>query len=134
MKHQFRHLVSFLALIAMLVSMVSVCVFPAAAAGAEDAEYQKLLNSAKVVNAQWANASQGDQISYEFRGNTVNERFNPTRHFESYATSETLLAALIPLANAIPQSASLSAKISLTPSPIIPTVAFSFKALIIDCF
>lgn len=84
MKHQFRHLVSFLALIAMMVSMVSVCVFPAAAAGAEDAEYQNLLNSAKVVNAQWANASQGDQISYEFRGNIINERFNPTRHFESY--------------------------------------------------
>ena len=33
-------------------------------------------------------------------------------------TSATLLAALIPLARAIPQSASFNAKISLTPSPI----------------
>ena len=49
-------------------------------------------------------------------------------------TSDTLLAALIPVASAIPQSDSLRAKISFTPSPIIPTVFFSFKALIINCF
>ena len=49
-------------------------------------------------------------------------------------TSDTLLAALIPLASAIPQSDSLRAKISLTPSPIYPTVSRSFKALTISCF
>jgi len=49
-------------------------------------------------------------------------------------TSETLLAALIPLASAIEQSASFKAKISLTPSPIYPIVPSSFKAFIIIFF
>ena len=84
MKHEVRRLVSFIALVAMMVSMVSVCVFPAAAANADDAAYQKLLNGAKVVNPAWEDTEAGEWISYTYRGETVNERFNSTRHFASY--------------------------------------------------
>jgi len=84
MKHMVKRLISFIALMAMLVSMISVCVFPAAA-DADDAKYEALLGSAKIVNAAWANTAQGTQISYDYRGRTVNEAFNPTRHFATYA-------------------------------------------------
>ncbi len=83
MKHEVKRLISFVALLAMMVSMISVCVFPAAAS-ADDAKYEALLYSAKVVNPAWENVAQGAQVSYVYRGETVQERFDAARHFASY--------------------------------------------------
>ena len=81
MKQKMKHLVSVIALVAMLVSMFSVCVFPAVAAD----EYSTLLNEALVVNPAWEGYGLGDAVSFTFRGKTYTENFDTTAHFATFS-------------------------------------------------
>lgn len=83
MKQKMKHLVSFIAIMAMLVSMFSVCVFPAAAAAAED-PYGSLLNEALVVNPDWVGYEEGDPITYTFRGKTLSDYFDSKYYFATF--------------------------------------------------
>ena len=58
MKQKMKHLISFAALLAMLVSLFSVCVFPSYAETADD--YANLLNGALVVNPEWKDVAEGE--------------------------------------------------------------------------
>ncbi|MBQ8895159.1 MAG: cadherin-like beta sandwich domain-containing protein [Clostridia bacterium] len=82
MKQKMKHLVSFIALVAMLVSMFSVCVFPAAAATAD--EYGTLLNEALVVDPDWADCKEGDSITFTFQGRVVKDYFDSDYYFASF--------------------------------------------------
>ncbi len=81
MKQTMKHLVSFVALIAMMVSLCSAMVFPAAAA---TDEYETLLNTAFVVNPAWSGLKEGTPISFEFRGKTVEDVYDADFYFASF--------------------------------------------------
>ncbi len=83
MKQKMKRLVSFIALLAMLISMFSVCVVPASAAESDE-YYNTLLNTALVVNPAWASAKEGDAITYTYRGVQVNDTFRAGSYFASY--------------------------------------------------
>ncbi len=91
MKQTMKHLVSFLALIAMMVSLCSAMVFPAAAASEE---YATLLNTAFVVNPAWSGLKEGTAISYQFRGEWINDSFNKDFHFSTFAAAQARAEAL----------------------------------------
>lgn len=81
MKQKMKHLMSFIALLVMLISMFSICVFPAAAAD----EYVNMLRDALVVNPLWADYDEGEYIEYTFRGEQYAGSFNSESHFASFA-------------------------------------------------
>lgn len=81
MKRKMKRLISFVALLAMLISMFSVCVFTASA---DDDEYNNLLLGALVVNPAWSNVDEGETISFEYRGETVTDTFDNDFYFASY--------------------------------------------------
>ena len=85
MKQKMKRMISFIALVAMLVSMFAVFVVPASAA--ED-EYKALLAEAYVVNPSWKNKVNGDPISFTFRGEAVtmagHTKFDRTAHFSNF--------------------------------------------------
>lgn len=88
MKQKMKHLVSLIALLVMMVSMFSVCVFPAAAATAEEVtkEYNSLLQIAYVVNPAWEGLAEGSHITYSFRGQELNGTLlAEQRYFASFA-------------------------------------------------
>lgn len=82
MKHEMKRLISFIALLVMLVSMFSVCVFPAAAADS-DAEYLNLLAKAKVVNPAWSGMVEGTPISFDYRGVGYTGQYDEVTYFSS---------------------------------------------------
>lgn len=85
MKQKMKHLVSFVALLVMMVSMFSVCVFPAAADAAED-EYNSLLKGAYVVDPDWAGYQDGQFVNFSFRGKNINGKFGADNgYFASFA-------------------------------------------------
>lgn len=75
-----KHVISFVALLLMMVSMLSV--FPAAAA---DEEYSILFNRALIVDPSWNGKSEGDPITVSFQGKDVAMNFDSDWHFASYA-------------------------------------------------
>ena len=85
MKHEMKRLISFVALLVMMVSMISVCVFPATAAVTSDTEYNTLVVKAKVVNPQWGSENEGGFVSYSWLGGRYSrkELYNETKHFSS---------------------------------------------------
>ncbi len=83
MKHEVKRLISFVALLVMMVSMLSVWAFPAAAAGEEEAYYENFLFTAKVVNPAWENITSGT-VTYEYRGEQIVEGYDSSRHFGSF--------------------------------------------------
>ncbi len=76
-----KHAISFVALVLMMVSMFSVCVFPAAAA---DEEYSILFSRARIVDPTWAGKVEGDPITVSFQGKDVAMTFDADWHFASY--------------------------------------------------
>lgn len=82
MKQKMKHLISFAALLAMLVSLFSVCVFPSYAETADD--YANLLNGALVVNPEWKDVAEGEEISFVYRGETIRDTFDSNFYFSSY--------------------------------------------------
>ncbi len=82
MKQTMKHLVSFIALIAMMVSLCSAMVFPAAAAEVD--EYETLLNTAFVVNPAWSGLKEGTPISFDFRGETIEDVYDQDFYFSSF--------------------------------------------------
>lgn len=83
MKQKMKFMVSVISVVLMMVSMLSVCVFPASAASGD--EYTNLQASALVVNSDWSGKSAGDPISYTYRGKTVPDTtFDPNWHFASF--------------------------------------------------
>ena len=83
MKQKMKSLVSIIALVLMMVSMFSVFAFPASAANNED-EYSTLQAGALVVNAAWSDKSEGDSVSYTYRGKEITEPFDSEWHFASF--------------------------------------------------
>ncbi len=73
-----KHVISFVAMLLMMVSMFSV--FPAVAA--ED-EYSVLFNSARFVDPSWEDMSEGDLVTVSYQGRNVEMAFNPYVHFAS---------------------------------------------------
>jgi len=90
MKQNMKHLVSFIALAVMMVSMFSVWVIPTVAAS-ED--YSSMLRQALVIDPDWEDVSEGEYISYTFRGKAYNEKFQKTVHFASFADAAAFAAA-----------------------------------------
>ncbi len=90
MKQNMKHLVSFIALIVMLVSLFSAWVIPAAAA---KVDYDSMLNQALVVNPEWKNVREGADIEYVFRGKKIEETFNKKFHFASFADATAFIKA-----------------------------------------
>ncbi len=81
MKQNMKHLVSFIALLVMMVSMFSVWVIPTVAA-TED--YSSLLRQALVIDPDWDDVSEGEYISYTYRGKSYSETFKSNVHFASF--------------------------------------------------
>lgn len=90
MKQNMKHLVSFIALVVMLVSLFSAWVIPAAAA---KVDYDSMLNQALVVNQEWENVREGAEIEYVFRGKKIEEPFNKKFHFASFADATAFIKA-----------------------------------------
>lgn len=85
MKLKMKRAISFIALVVMMVSLFSVCVFPAAAeVDAVEDTYGTLLNSALIVDPDWAGKTDGE-VSYTFRGESKTEKFDADWHFASVA-------------------------------------------------
>ncbi len=82
MKQNMKHLVSFIAVLVMMVSMFSVWVIPTVAA-TED--YSSLLRQALVIKPDWDDVKEGEYISYEYRGKSYTEPFAKNVHFASFA-------------------------------------------------
>lgn len=80
-----KRAISFIAMLAMLVSMFSVCVVPTLAA--DSTSYESLLNNALVVDPDWKDANVGDSVTVVYQGNTITESFDNTMHFATYAAA-----------------------------------------------
>ncbi len=90
MKQKMKHLVSFIALLVMMVSMFSVWAFPATAA---TDEYASMLRRALVVNSQWEGLSEGYIVSFDYRGKTYTMPLDNDYHFASYADALAYIEA-----------------------------------------
>ena len=93
MKQKMKYLVSYAALLLMMISMLSVWVLPATADEASD-EYESMLNSALIVDPSWADKKDGDAITFNFRGKEYNGRFNSNYYFASYSDAMARAEAL----------------------------------------
>lgn len=85
MKQKMKSLMSIIVLILMMISMFSVCVFPASAATGD--EYDNLQAGALVVNAAWSDKHEGDSVTYSYRGKEITEPFEDEWHFASFAAA-----------------------------------------------
>ena len=93
MKQKMKYLVSYAALLLMMISMLSVWVLPATADEASD-EYESMLNSALIVDPSWADKKDGDAITFNFRGKEYKGRFNSNYYFASYSDAMARAEAL----------------------------------------
>ena len=57
-------------------------------------DYSSLLQEAYIVNPQWTNLTSNTSLSFEFRGNTYNETYNPQRHFSSFSAAYSYFESL----------------------------------------
>ncbi len=102
-------LISFILIVAMFamicpVDFISVhalsenAVVPTESVG-HQLNYSQLQASAYIVNPQWTNLSQGQNLSYVFRGTTYNETYDPSRHFSSFDSAYSYFESLYTLEN-----------------------------------
>lgn len=57
-------------------------------------DYTSLLQNAYIVNPQWTDLAENTSLSFEFRGNTYNETYNPQRHFSSFSAAYSYFESL----------------------------------------
>lgn len=61
--------------------------------------YAELRKTAYIINPQWTGDLSGQTVSYEFRGNTYNESYDPARHFSGFAAAYSYFESLYTNAN-----------------------------------
>ncbi len=83
MKQTAKRVLSIILSVLMLFSVMSVYVFAENNYKPDEEYYDRIINDAVIVNPEWAGLSDGDPVSYNFRGKTINESFSSDIHFSS---------------------------------------------------
>lgn len=83
MKQTTKRVLSMILTLLMLVSALSVFTFAENNFEPDDEYYDRIINDAVIVGSGWADLSDGDEVSYVYRGKTITETFDSNIHFSS---------------------------------------------------
>lgn len=71
----------------MLFSVMSVYVFAENNYKPDEEYYDRIIKDAVIINPEWAGLSDGDPVSYVFRGEQINESYDSNIHFSSITSA-----------------------------------------------
>lgn len=83
MKQTTKRVLSMVLSMLMLFSAMSVFTFAENNYKPDDEYYDRIINDAVIVNTEWQGYSDGDQVSYTYRGKNITETFDSNIHFSS---------------------------------------------------
>ena len=83
MKHSTKRILALVLSLLMLISTMSVYAFAGSNYVPDDEYYERVYLDSVVVNVAWADYVEGDTVTYEYRGETITETFDPQVHFAS---------------------------------------------------
>ena len=83
MKQTTKRVLSMVLTLLMLVSAMSVFTFAENNFEPDDEYYDRIINDAVIVGSVWTDLSDGDEVSYMYRGKEITETFDSNIHFTS---------------------------------------------------
>ncbi len=83
MKQTTKRVLSLVLTLLMLVSAMSVFTFAENNFEPDDEYYDRIINDAVIVGSVWTDLSDGDEVSYMYRGKKITETFDSNIHFTS---------------------------------------------------
>lgn len=87
MKQTTKRVLSVVLSVLMLISAMSVFTFAENNYKPDEEYYNRIISDAVIVNPEWKNMSDGDTVSYNYRGKTITETFDSNIHFSSLSAA-----------------------------------------------